>query len=261
MSDHESKPTPPSGMPAVVAATHEAKTTEALSDATGQRVLNAIAEMRTEARERDVKIDARFERLESSIEEVRAETKGNSKNIGEQADALTRVASAAAKAADLALEAKKQAANASDETTKVVESALRIHGASIAMSVDQAVKASLAPLAADVEAVKKDGAEKTTALQALKKSDEETEKTLKDHGAKIDGVVTSIGTIAKGVARLLRWQDALWFKIAIVAAVLVGGFVAGMRAAQKEAPTQTTTIISPAAPTATALPPAPSSSH
>jgi hypothetical protein len=167
MSGQDTKPTPASGMPAAVAATSLAKPSvegdsdsdeiraprSELSGDLTARVLSTIEQVRDEGRERDKRIEARFAHLEGRLDEVVGKTDANTKNIGEQAGALTRVASAAAKAADLALEAKQAVAKAPDDTTKLVESAIRIHSLAIAQTVDAAVKSAVEPLASKVATI------------------------------------------------------------------------------------------------------------
>ena len=116
-----------------------------------EKLLAAIEEVRDEARERDKRVEARFSHLESQLADVVSKTDGNTKLIGEQAEAITRVASAAAKAADLGLEAKQQAARAPDDTSKMIESAMRIHRSSIADTVDIAVREAVQPISEKVD--------------------------------------------------------------------------------------------------------------
>lgn len=235
-----------------------------------QKVLSAIEASRDEARERDKKADVRFEQLESQIKdvstqlesqikEVAVKTDANTRLIGEQAEAITRVASAAAKAADIGLEAKQAAGEAGSRSTQIVESAIRIHGASIGVSINDAVKESLKPLAVDVESLKRSDADQAIALAALKKSDEETAVAISDQGKKIDGVVTSVGTIASGVAKLARWQDHWAVKVGIAVAAASGTFYAAMRAATPPpSPPSYVLTAPPQSATPLPFPPAPS---
>ena len=165
MSGQDTRPTPVSGMPAVVAANPDAQPNgdeiAAPRSTNASAILEAldgiraeVQQTRDEARERDKAHEARFTRLESQIADVAGKTDGNTKLIGEQAEAITRVASAAAKAADLALEAKQATSRAPAEMQQLVESALRIHGAaaaaSIAATVDESVQRAIQPLAQKV---------------------------------------------------------------------------------------------------------------
>lgn len=172
MSGPDTHPTPALGM-AAVTATSEAKPSDPgeaskpLSSDPTEKLLAAIEEVRDEAREREQRTDDRIARVERQLVEVTIKTDGNTKLIGEQAEAITRVASAAAKAADMALDAKQQVARAPDETTKLVESALRIHGASIAFTVDAAVKTAVSPIREDVDSLKTDGEKQSEAVGAI----------------------------------------------------------------------------------------------
>ncbi len=136
-------------------------------------VLRAIEEVRDEGRAREVKTDAmfaaaevktnaRFSAVELKLADVASLGESNAKHIGELNGSLLRVASGAAKAVDLALEAKTQAAGARDEATKIVESALLIHGASIAASINDVVKGAVKPLADKIDSLEK--SDETTAL-------------------------------------------------------------------------------------------------
>lgn len=198
-----------------------------LDDATGQKLLAAIEEVRDEARERDKRTDARFERLESRLEEAVAEGRTNTKNIAEQADALTRVASAAAKAVDLALEAKRQLANTTDDTTKIVQSALQIHGASIAMTVDAAVNKAVEPIKSDIAELKRSDEAQTLAMKAQDGVLADQNAALKDHGEKIDTVVKSVGTIATGVSKLVTWRSHWAIKAAAIVGIALGAAAYG----------------------------------
>lgn len=194
MAEQDTRPTPPSGMASMPPL-----------DAS-DKLLRAIEEVRDEGRARDERNNARFERLEGKLDEVAAKTETNTKNIGEQADALTRVASAAAKAADLALEAKQQASKAADETRTIVESALRIHGTSIASTVDAAVTKVVAPIVQKVD--------------ALEKNDASMAITLANQDSQLALAVSLLAKIAD-------WRKSWAFRIAFV----IGGAIAGYLAA------------------------------
>lgn len=196
MSETDNRPTPASGIPAARATEPDAQPSEPSSEINmpaAQKVLNALEAIRDEAREREKRSDERekrnderFERIESAIvviqaglEDVRDETKQNTKNLGEQADALTRVASAAAKAADIGLQAKQVAGEASAQATQIVESAIRIHGASISVTVNDAVKNAVEPLKKDIE--------------DIRTRDTEREKMMKQSNEAVGAIVDELG--------------------------------------------------------------------
>ncbi len=173
-------------------------------------VLRAIAEVRDEGRAREVKTDAmfaaaevktnaRFNAVELKLADVASLGESNAKHIGELNGSLLRVASGAAKAVDLALEAKTQAAGARDEATKIVESALLIHGASIAASVNDVVKRAVEPILVEVT--------------GLKDNDVSQNK--------------QFASIVQMLSKFLRWQDHWALKVGVVLAMLIGATVAG----------------------------------
>ncbi len=180
-------------------------------------VLRAIAEVRDEGRAREVKTDAmfaaaevkteaRFTLVESRLADVASLGESNAKHIGELNGSLLRVASGAAKAVDLALEAKTQASGARDEATKIVESALIIHGASIAGSVNDVVKKAVEPLSLKID--------------SLEKNDEKQAVSLANQDTQLVRVVDLLSTLA-------RWQNHWAVKAGIAVAGLVGAGVAG----------------------------------
>lgn len=185
MSGSELKPTPASGMPAAVAMKSHApppvddEEIRAPKSVEASAILTALGEMRAEIQETRRESNARFTHLENRVADIAGKTEHNTKLIGEQAEALTRVASAAAKAADLALEAKQQVAKSPDETTKLVESAIRIHSSAIAATVDAAVQKAVQPLSAKVG--------------ALEVQDVQRESMLKQSNEALGAVVDELG--------------------------------------------------------------------
>jgi hypothetical protein len=94
--------------------------------------------------------EARFSHIEAELDNVIARDRARDTQFATFADSLNKCASAAANAADIGLKAQRSANEVRDEATKIVHSALQIHNASIASSVEIAVKAAVAPLARQV---------------------------------------------------------------------------------------------------------------
>lgn len=140
-------------------------------------ILDAIGRLETEIHATRRESNARFSHLERRLDEVVSKTETNTRHIAEQADALTRVASAAAKAADLALEAKQQSARTPDDVAKLVESAMRIHEGSFGRAVDRAVETAIGPVVADVDALKRSTSAIVTEL-GIQNADENKITTL-----------------------------------------------------------------------------------
>lgn len=269
MTDHDSKPTPPSGMPAAVAATPVAKPSvddagSAPADST-VAILTAFEALRADVTTQVSRIESKTDAQGTALKHLTNEVASHGKQISDLAQAQVSTAKAAAAAAEIAAQSLAKANTSQDENAKMVQSAMLIQKDTIAAAVTTAV----APIASKVEGLERNDADQAKTLDAqnvelaaLKKSGEKTETTLGQHTEQIgdvktsvdnvkksvDGVVTSIGTIASGVAKLARWQDHWAFKVLLAIAVFAGGFYAAMRAATPAAaPTQTTTIISPAA--------------
>lgn len=155
MNDDD-KPTPPAGMPAadMLDPTLESKSDAGTDTAV---ILEAIGALR-----RDV--DAQIGTLRA---ELRDTDKRLTNQIGEQASALTQVAKAAATAANMALEAKQTAGNATNEMQAMIEGALRIHDGSIAATIDASVKRAMEPIREENEAAKAERAKGNEALGKL----------------------------------------------------------------------------------------------
>lgn len=170
------RPTPPSGMPAASLLDASRPSLGRPGDISAPKsertiaILAAISDLSAEGRAHREETRARFGNLETSVRKLNDRVDEHSQNeqrtrsaLAEQAESLSRVAGAAAKACDLALEAKKEASEASANTKTVVESALRIHGSSIAVIVDNAVKQAVEPIKADVVNIKETGEERALA--------------------------------------------------------------------------------------------------
>ena len=95
------------------------------------------------------------------------ETKQNARLWADLAELLTLVAGAAARAADLALEAKQATTRAPEEMKQLVESALRIQGAAHAASMADAVKAAVQPMREDVDSLRSSDARQDRVQRAL----------------------------------------------------------------------------------------------
>lgn len=161
---------------------------------------------REESRAHREKTDARLGAVETKLADVASLGEQNAKHIGEFNGSLLRVASGAAKAVDLALEAKQQASKATDEASKVVESALRIHGASIAASVTDVVKHAVQPLSDKIDTLEKNDAKQSATL------------------AQQD---TQLGSILGLVSKFARWQDHWAVKVGFALFTAIGGLLAG----------------------------------
>lgn len=173
MPGSETKPTPASGMPAAMAATSAAK--PSLDEISAPRsetgtILLAIAELRTE-------FIGRFEHLEKTTADLKNSTAQHAhalgtltnqvaehtKNIADQASAITSIAKSAATAAELSAQALKGVNTAKDDTRKMVESAMAIQKGAIESTVREVVK----PILDDVDGLKTSGAKQTEAVSAI----------------------------------------------------------------------------------------------
>lgn len=267
MSDAHNIPTPASGIPAAVAAGE----TPHLNEAT--IILRAVEALRGDFETHRGDLTTKFERLEAKTD-AHAGALGNLTNevaahrsqLAELATAQVSTAKAASAAAEISAQALAKANSSQDENAKMVQSAMHIQKDAIAA----AVTAAVAPVVENVAKLEKNDADRAATLEgqnvslaALKKSDEETAVTLGAHGKKIDGVVTSLGTIASGVAKLARWQDHWAVKVGIGVAAAAGTFYATMKATTPPPPPpqQPTMIVLQAPPQTSASAPTVAPSH
>ncbi|HVJ94877.1 MAG TPA: hypothetical protein VM580_34075 [Labilithrix sp.] len=153
MPDHDTKPTPPSGMPAAVAATSVAKPSVDTAEIAAPKseativILAALDGLRGE-------VSSRFERLETTtaahgeaLKTLANQVSEHTKNIADQSSALTSVAKSAAVAAELSAQALSKVNTAQDEAKKMVESAMAIQKGAI----ESAVRVAVQPILDDVE--------------------------------------------------------------------------------------------------------------
>jgi uncharacterized coiled-coil protein SlyX len=139
----EHKPTPPSGMPAAVITTSPKPLDDEISAPKSEAtavILAALGDVRTE-------FVMRFERLETTtaahgktLVTLSDQVTQNTKNIADQATALTSVAESAAIAAKISAQALSRVGTVQDDTQKMVESAMAIQKGAIATAVKDAVK-------------------------------------------------------------------------------------------------------------------------
>lgn len=144
--------------------------------------------------------EARFRRIEDEITDVRTAIMKHEVSFAEK---ITQCAGAAANAAEAAYKAQRSANDVRDEATKIVEGALRIHSASIAVTVDETVKRAVAPLSADV--------------MLVQKNDETQNKEL----AEIKGLVQ---TVANAVVKTVSHK---WLRRGVIALALIGALIGG----------------------------------
>lgn len=167
--------------------------------------------------EHATRLDGHDEKIADHDERLRT----HDVQIRDQAQLFTSFGHSVAKAVDVALEAKREASQSKDEALKIVESAIRMHSASIGATVQSAVKTEIAPLVAKV-AVQ----EATTDAQT---------KTLADQDVKLDKLVTLATSIAAPLAHK-HFRQAL-FVCACIGA-LMGGIAAGWKAHETTTPAQ-----------------------
>lgn len=132
---------------------------------TSSRDIGAVSNdsMRTIVHEAIEPFAKRLDDLEVDVRGLRSDV---TRWRAEEAESISRVASGAARAVDIALKAQSEASSAKADVTNIVASALKIHGASIAQTVDGAVKAAVGPLVKDVEALKDNDGDQNTTLAA-----------------------------------------------------------------------------------------------
>ena len=141
------------------------------------------------------------------------ELKTHAAMLRDQASLLTTIGHSAARAVDQALDAKRVAGQSVDEATKIVESAIRMHSASIATTVQSAVKSEIAPLVTDLGKVKESDAAKAEAIVELKTS------------------MDALTSMMKGVVKALGHPKLRWLLIVCAAlGALAGGAAAGWKA-------------------------------
>lgn len=141
--------------------------------------------------------------MRGEIHELRERDRAIADEQARLATNITQVSAAAAHAANIGLDAMKRAAETEDNATKIIKSALTIHNASIAATVDATVKAIVKPLADDVT--------------NLKAGEEQRDVALADIQSTLAKVAKAIGS-----PRLRRALLA-----AAVVGALIGGAVAG----------------------------------
>lgn len=187
-------------------------------DAT-DKVLDAIDGLDKKIDRHNQANDERFVRIEEELKEHRDELGSHGTELKEhreqltshntllreQAQAVTTVAGTAARAVEHALAAKQDAGRSVDEATKIVESAIRMHSASIASTVTVAVNAAVNPLVAEVDTLRTN-----TKLQ---------DKTLADQGVKLDAILT----IAKSTASILGHKKLRVFLLVCAGLGAIGG--------------------------------------
>lgn len=146
--------------------------------------------------------------------------------LSEQASLLVKIGQAAAAAVDHALEAKRAAGQSVDEATKIVESAIRMHSASIATTVQAAVKAEIAPIVADMVMVKASDQSQTTDITSIK---------------------TDVGIIKTAVAGIAKALGHPYLRLLIVLCIAlgtIGGAAYAAYAAQQAADQQSKPALS-----------------
>lgn len=210
-------------------------------DAT-DKVLDAIAGVDKKFDEAHDAHEVRFERVEGDVRrhdeklnehDKKLEEHGellvaHSKLLTDHATFLGRVQEAAHTAQNYALQAKTVAAQSVHEATTIVESAIRMHGASIAVTVQDAVRHQVEPLVAKV------------ATQDAMLASQDT---------KLDAIKALVTTIAKPFRHPL-------LRNAIIVATIVGATIGGAAAgyyAKQGADVVTTKTAPPAAPITTTV--------
>ncbi len=168
--------------------------------------------------------DERFVRIEEELAEHREGISSHGRALTEHRDQLStharlltdhagflnNIQTTTARAVDLALEAKREASRSVGEATQIVESAIRMHSASIGATVQSAVKTELAPLVGDVDKLK-------TGAKAQA-------ETITEQGKTLDAILV----IAQSTAKLLGGKKLRAVVLVCVAAgTIVGSGVAG----------------------------------
>lgn len=205
-NEHETHPTPVSGMPAAVAATSVARPSTEIPDAT-ETLLRAIEEVRDEARDRDKRMAERIVQLEATtnihggaLKRLTDEVTTHGKHLAELTEQQISVSRSAAMAAELAATALSKINSAHDETTKMVTSAMAIQKDAIAAAVVEAI----APVAAKVAGLE---ASNTT----LTANDNAQNKALAEIGV--------------GMRTLIRLANSKRVAAYVMAGAFVGGAV------------------------------------
>lgn len=170
----DNRPTPPSGLPAasllleavpsgpsIRRDTQESRSEDISipkSEAT-LAILASIDGLRTDVTNRQDRFEGRIEKRVDDVgyrvEEVERLVGALDHRVEEQhlehMKSFAEVARAAASAANLALEAKQQASEATANVQSMIESALAIHGQGLAGMVDAAVTRAVEPIAEQVQ--------------------------------------------------------------------------------------------------------------
>lgn len=160
-------------------------------------------------REHGSRLDGHDAKLREHDEQFRT----HSSLLRDHAGMLTSIGGSTARAIDIALEAKRDASRSVDEATKIVESAIRMHSASIASTVQGAVKSEIAPIVVDLGKVKESDEAKAVAITDLKTS------------------MDALTTMMKSVVKALGHPKLRWLLIVCAAiGALAGGAAAGWKA-------------------------------
>jgi hypothetical protein len=181
-----------------------------------EKLLQAIEAFRDEARVRDEKNEARFEehgvkldahgaKLDAhgaALSTLTAEVARHASQLFQLSEAQVGVAKSSAYAAELAARAMTMASTASDDTRKMVESAMVIQKDAIAGVVREVV----APVVTEIE--------------TLRANDAAVTATLENQDTQLANVVRLLSTLA-------RWQNHWAVKAGIALAGLIGAGIAG----------------------------------
>lgn len=151
-------------------------------------------------------IDTKVDKTASEVHEVREQVRTLAAADVKFAEQMGTLSGATARNADMVTKALQRANDVEDTATKIVQSALTIHNASIAASVEATVTKAVEPLAAK--------------FAHLEASDEKHEKTLEAQNQTLADIKTAVGTIAKALGHP-------HLRKAIIVAALVGAAIGG----------------------------------
>lgn len=180
--------------------------------------------------------DARLDKHDSVLEDHEFRLHALERKGLEFAENLTKVAGAAANAADIGLQAQRRAGEAMDDASKLVKSAMAMHSASVAAAVETA----MGPLSRQVEdqaraqkgaiadAVKEAFSE--AAVEAQKSQDSviatkveaAVETAMKPVIEKTDAMVANVGVFLKTATKTVTSRP---YRVAFGVAVFVGAIV------------------------------------
>jgi hypothetical protein len=197
-------------------ASEKQEITSLVRDAVGEAVAPLVG--RVERLEGKVdRLDGDVLAVREDVAEIRERTKALADADVKFADQITKVSSAAAHAAEIGLKAMTRASENEDATTKIVQSAMTIHNASIAATVEATVAKIAGPIASEVA--------------ALKTNDVAQNETLREQNATLAAQNETLADIKKMVGKVLQpFVHPLTRRVIIAAAIigaLVGGAVAG----------------------------------